>query len=467
MANLIQDKKDELIQFHPYKLFEVDSKTFFYNVVTNAIFEIDSLIIDILHSKGKNEEHVVKDLAKRYKLSKIREAIQNMKEAYIIATDTNISDVEKMGILDNSQRVFKLSSLTLFMVQECNLRCTYCYGEEGEYNQKGKMTSDIARSAVDFLIQQSGEIEQLNITFFGGEPLLNFPLIQETVQYVHEQSEIHNKKFSFSITTNGTLITPKIKNFFYKHHFAVQTSIDGDEKTHNFNRFFKGGQGSYDLLLKRTEDMRNDRKIGARGTVTPAELDLSKSFDHLVKLGFRKIYLSPALYSLSDEHYDTLSKEMVKLVEQFRELLEREDYVTAKKMSNVLGMLSKIHSGGPRIHFCGAGTNAAAVDVRGNLFPCHRFVGEDECSIGNLFDEDPLSKQYNFIENSTVRNRTTCSKCWAKNLCGGGCHQENFAENGNVNQPVGKLCKVTKNFINATIKLYLQLTQEQRSILFG
>ncbi|WP_307499739.1 PapB family radical SAM/SPASM ranthipeptide maturase [Paenibacillus brasilensis] len=325
----------------------------------------------------------------------------------------------------------------------------------------------IAKAAVDFLIQQSGEMEQLNITFFGGEPLLNFPLMQETVHYVNKQSQIHHKKFSFSITTNGTLITPKIKSFFYKHHFGVQTSIDGDEKTHNFNRFFKGGQGSYDLLLKRTKEMRNDHKIGARGTVTPVELDLHKSFDHLVKLGFRKIYLSPALYSLSDEHYDILSKEMVKLVERFQELLENEDYATAKKMSNVLGMLSKIHSGGPRIHFCGAGTNAVAVDVRGNLFPCHRFVGEDECSIGNLFDEDKLSRQYDFIENSTIRNRTTCSNCWAKNLCGGGCHQENFSENGNINQPVGKLCKVTQKFITSTINLYLQLTQEQRNILFG
>ncbi|WP_068497786.1 PapB family radical SAM/SPASM ranthipeptide maturase [Paenibacillus kribbensis] len=467
MANLIQDKKDEIIHFHPYKLFEVNSKTYFYNVVTNAIFEIDSLIIDILHSKGKIEEHVVKELSKHYELSQVREAIQNMKEAYIITTDTNIAEVEKIGVLDNSQKVFKLSSLTLFMVQECNLRCTYCYGEEGEYNQKGKMTSEIAKTAVDFLIKQSGELERLNITFFGGEPLLNFPLIQETVQYVHEQSKIHNKKFSFSITTNGTLITPKIKDFFYNHHFSVQTSIDGDEKTHNFNRFFKGGQGSYDLLLKRTEGMRKDHAIGARGTVTPAELHLYKSFNHLVQLGFRNIYLSPALYSLSDEHYNTLSKEMIKLVDQFHELLENEDYATAKKMSNVLGLLNKIHSGGPRIHFCGAGTNAAAVDVRGNLFPCHRFVGEDECSIGNLFDEDQLSRQYDFIKNSTVRNRTTCSGCWAKNLCGGGCHQENFAENGNVNQPVSKLCKVTKSFINATINLYLQLTQEQKSILMG
>lgn len=467
MANLIQDKKDEIIHFHPYKLFEVNSKTYFYNVVTNAIFEIDSLIIDILHSKGKIEENVVQELSKHYELPQVREAIQNMKEAYIITTDTNIAEVEKIGVLDNSQKVFKLSSLTLFMVQECNLRCTYCYGEEGEYNQKGKMTSEIAQTAVDFLIKQSGELERLNITFFGGEPLLNFPLIQETVQYVHEQSKIHNKKFSFSITTNGTLITPKIKDFFYNHHFNVQTSIDGDEKTHNFNRFFKGGQGSYDLLLKRTEQMRKDHTIGARGTVTPAELHLYKSFNHLVQLGFRNIYLSPALYSLSDKHYNTLSKEMIKLVDQFHDLLEHEDYTTAKKMSNVLGMLNKIHSGGPRIHFCGAGTNAAAVDVRGNLFPCHRFVGEDECTIGNLFDEDQLSRQYDFIKKSTVRNRTTCSGCWAKNLCGGGCHQENFAENGNVNQPVGKLCKVTKNFINATINLYLQLTQEQKSILMG
>ncbi|PPQ46353.1 radical SAM/SPASM domain-containing protein [Paenibacillus peoriae] len=467
MANLIQDKKDEIIHFHPYKLFEVNSKTYFYNVVTNAIFEIDSLIIDILHSKGKIEENVVQELSKHYELPQVREAIQNMKEAYIITTDTNIAEVEKIGVLDNSQKVFKLSSLTLFMVQECNLRCTYCYGEEGEYNQKGKMTSEIAQTAVDFLIKQSGELERLNITFFGGEPLLNFPLIQETVQYVHEQSKIHNKKFSFSITTNGTLITPKIKDFFYNHHFNVQTSIDGDEKTHNFNRFFKGGQGSYDLLLKRTEQMRKDHTIGARGTVTPAELHLYKSFNHLVQLGFRNIYLSPALYSLSDKHYNTLSKEMIKLVDQFHDLLEHEDYTTAKKMSNVLGMLNKIHSGGPRIHFCGAGTNAAAVDVRGNLFPCHRFVGEDECTIGNLFDEDQLSRQYDFIKESTVRNRTTCSGCWAKNLCGGGCHQENFAENGNVNQPVGKLCKVTKNFINATINLYLQLTQEQKSILMG
>lgn len=456
-------KQDNITKFYKYRLFKENGRGFLYNSVTNAIFEIDDIIIEILKCTGKSEEETNMYLLEYFEQDKIDKAIQSMKDAFIIANKHNEMQIDQFNTIQCDGGI---SSLTLFMIQECNLRCTYCYGEEGEYHEKGRMTDEVAFAAVDFLIKQSGKNQNLNITFFGGEPLLNFSLIQQTVNYVKKQALLYNKDFTFSITTNGTLITSKIKDFFYENNFSVQISIDGDEKTHNYNRVFKGGQGSYQLVVKRTEEMRKENRLIARGTVTANELNISKSFDKLVELGFRRIYLSPAIYTLSSEQYDILSHEMVKLVYKFSQLLEDGDYSTTKKMSNIMGMLNKIHSGGPRTHSCGAGKYTIAVDVRGNLFPCHRFVGEKDYCIGNIYD-DVLNKQKEFISNAHINSRTTCSNCWAKNLCAGGCHQENFMKNGSINLPIIELCKVNKRFIEKTIELYLQLNQEQKNILFG
>lgn len=464
MSNLTT-VEDKPINFFTYRTFKSKEKKYMYNTVSNTVFEVDSLILDILKNNGKTLGEIKGNLEPRYTSEKIIEAIHNMEEAYIIASEENKSVINKAISIKPTG---KLSALTLFMIQECNLRCTYCYAEEGEYHDKGRMNEDVAFAAVDYLIENAPkELEELGLIFFGGEPLLNFPLIQKTVQYALDKGKQLNKNFTFSMTTNGTLITPKIQSFLDQYKFGVQISIDGNEKTQDFNRFYKGGQGSYNIILEKTKDMRETHRLRARGTVTPAELEVLKSFEHLEKLGFTSIALSPAAYTLSDQHYKVLTKEMVKLVNYFKQLIEEENYKQAFKMSNVIGMLYKLHQGGTKSHFCGAATNFLAVDVHGNLYPCHRFVSEKEYSLGSVFRYDALEKQQKFIEDSHVQNRNTCTTCWARSLCGGGCHHENLSETKNIQEPPINYCKMTKTFIDAVMKLYVGLTPEQKQRIFA
>ncbi|PEP90435.1 radical SAM/SPASM domain-containing protein [Bacillus toyonensis] len=464
MNNLVLSE-DKPISFFTYRTFKMSDKKYLYNTVNNTVFEIDSLILDILKNKGKSPNELQKIFKGKYTHKEILEAIENMEEGYIISTEHNKKVIDKS---QDFKHEGKLSALTLFMIQECNLRCTYCYGEEGEYHDKGRMNEKVAFAAVDYLLKRSKPgLKDLTLIFFGGEPLLNFSLIQKTVQYALEKGKEHNKNFRFSMTTNGTLITPKIREFLEKNKISVQISIDGNEKTHNFNRFYKGGQGSYDIVVERTKEMREANRLTARGTVTPAELDLSASFEHLEHLGFNSIALSPAAYTLSDKHYKILTKGMVGLVDKFRSLIMEMDYKQALKMSNVVGMLNKIHQGGIKSHFCGAATNFLAVDVRGNLYPCHRFVSEKDYALGNIFEMDSTANQQRFIEDAHVKNRNTCSTCWARNICAGGCHHENLAATKNMQEPPINYCKMTKTFIDAVMKLYVELTQEQKQVIFG
>jgi uncharacterized protein len=463
MSNLtvVEDKP---ISFFTYRTFKSKEKKYMYNAVSNTVFEVDSLILDILKNKGKKPSEIKQSLESIYPSEKIVEAVNSMEEAYIIATEKNIK------VINDSMRfkpLGKLSALTLFMIQECNLRCTYCYAEEGEYHDKGRMNENVAFAAVDYLIQHSREEqEDLALVFFGGEPLLNFLLIQKTVEYALQRGIESNKKFTFSMTTNGTLITPKIRAYLDQHRFSVQVSIDGNEKTHNFNRFYKGGQGSYNIILERTKDMREANRLRARGTVTPAELELTNSFEHLESLGFTSVALSPAAYTLSDKHYKVLTKEMVKLVERFKELIEEGNYKKAFKMSNLMGMLNKLHHGSMKSHFCGAATNFLAVDVRGNLYPCHRFVSEKDYSLGSIFEQNAFENQQKFIEDAHVENRNTCATCWARSMCAGGCHHENLTATKNVQEPPINYCKMTKAFIDSVMKLYVELTDEQKQRIF-
>lgn len=460
---LLLSKKDEVIEFNSHRLYKSKDRNYMYSVLNNTIFEIDQLVLEILKLSGKTTQEVISSLQTDFSKKQIEEVLISMEKGLVIKSEDNDRKIQK---LTNHLNINPIISLTLLIVQECNLGCTYCYAEDGEYLDKGKMNNDIAKASIDFLLENSGDRKDIYVVFFGGEPLLNFDLIQSTVKYAKEKEKEFGKTIRYSITTNGTLITNKIRNFFKENEFTVQISMDGSEEVHNANRYYKGGKGSYEIILNRTKEMREENFITARSTITPKGLNVSEMFDHLANLGFRSVAMSPAAYMLSDDDYKTLNKEMVQLVETFKEYLKVKDYKKVFQLSNVRSMLDRLHSGGYRSHFCGAGANSFAIDIRGNLYPCHRFVSEKNYILGNVVQGKKVERHENFMEESHVKNRTTCTTCWARNLCTGGCHHENLQATGKIQSPPANYCKMTQNFINEIIKLYLNLSEEEKKLLF-
>lgn len=198
-----------------------------------------------------------------------------------------------------------LNGLTLMIIQECNLRCTYCYGEGGEYQDRGKMSLETAKKSIDFLIGNSKNKELL-ICFLGGEPLMNFPLIKDVVAYCNKYENDKPIHFKYTITTNGTIWNDEIEKFLREKHFTVQISVDGNKDVHNCNRFYANGLGSFDVMEKNTRNMRNDGLVSGRATITATNLDLVDNFKALNDMKFRSIPMAPAQNLLSDEDYDRL-----------------------------------------------------------------------------------------------------------------------------------------------------------------
>lgn len=351
------------------------------------------------------------------------------------------------------------------MVQECNLRCKYCYAGDGEYNEKGRMSLETATKAVDYLIGQSGERHDLTIVFFGGEPLLNFDVIKKTVEYANVQEKLKGKKIKYSMTCNGTLINEEITKFIIENKIAVQISVDGNENAHDLNRFYGNGKGSYETIIKRTEDLRELKLLGVRATLTPENKDLVEVYTHLFDLDFKWVFASPAIQMFTKEQYVNLHENYKSLISYFEGLVQSKDYERAKKIKNIMKNLERIHTGRKTSHFCGAETNLLAVDINGDLYPCHRFVNNKEYKQGNVFDGINYEIKESFLIEAHVSNRTACNSCWAKNLCGGGCHHENLETTGKVNTPSHQYCVLTKKQLELCLQLYLRLTEEEKKII--
>lgn len=352
------------------------------------------------------------------------------------------------------------------LVQECNLRCSYCYGGDGEYNDRGRMDLITATQAIDFLFNQASE-EELSICFFGGEPLLNYKLIQEIIPYVNSKQKLTGKRVRFSMTTNGTLLTRDVVDYLIEHKVAIQVSLDGDQKTHDFNRYFQNKEGSYDLVLKRTEELRAKGLITARATVSPVQLDITHTLKHLNDIGFRNVAMYPAVKMLNDRDYKNYSLEFTKLVNYFETLIHTHKYMKAREISNIYKYLRRIHSSSKRHYYCGATTHMLAVDVHGDLYPCQRFVSEKNYSLGNVNTGISHIREEEILNELNLKERTKCTSCWAINLCGGDCPHENLKNTGAIQEALEISCEFTRSALNDCIRLYLRLKEEDKVKLFN
>jgi uncharacterized protein len=324
-----------------------------------------------------------------------------------------------------------IHALSLAIAQKCNLGCSYCYAQQGEFGGAGKnMPLEEATKAVELLVNGADEGARLNLAFLGGEPLVNRSVLQAATRHAAQLAERRGNPITFSITTNGTLLTPADAEFFEAYGFAVTISLDGPRETHNLLRPFKSGGGSFDAILNRIQPLltlQRRMQVSARVTVTPANLELRRALDDFIELGFHSVGFSPMLSSpsgsgeMQSADLEIMLGEMIDCGREFeRRTLKSERYPFA----NMVNAMREIGRGTHRPYPCGAGAGYLGVSADGELSACHRFVGDESGAMGSLNDGVDRKRQAEWLTERHVHRQEPCRSCWARYLCGGGCHHE-------------------------------------------
>jgi uncharacterized protein len=349
--------------------------------------------------------------------------------AIAILASAGLDDEPRMGAISLAVNP-PLRSISLAVAQSCNLGCTYCYAQQGSFGKApAAMPAQIARDAVARLIAQASPGERVQIAFLGGEPLANRALVREVTAYASDLANAQGVRVAFAITTNGTLLRPDDGDFFARHRFAVTVSLDGSQPQHDAQRAFANGAGSYARIIENLRPLlaRADLDLSARVTVTPANLDLALALHNLAGLGFRSVGFSPMLSSptgagqLQAADLRTLLDQMIACGELFLRSVMAGDPLPFENMQSAL---REIHRGTHRPYPCGAGAGYFGVAADGAFSACHRFVGDEAGAMGSLAHGIDQSAQTRWLAERAVDRQEPCRSCWARYLCGGGCHHE-------------------------------------------
>ncbi len=384
-------------------------------------------------------------------------------ELLLLAKDGTLftEDAYKHRVMDFSNRETVVKALCLHIAHDCNLSCKYCFAEEGMYHgQKAEwMPFEVGKQALDFLIANSGNRHNLEVDFFGGEPLMNWQVVKDLVAYGREQEKIHDKNFRFTLTTNGVLLNDEIMEFANREMANVVLSTDGRPQIHNMMRPFPSGAASSELVMpkfKKFADSRNQDKYYVRGTFTRNNLDFAEDVLYLADQGFKQISVEPVVakdtddYALREEDLPTLFAEYDKLAaEMVRRHGSEEDFNFFHFMIDL--------EGGPcvykRLSGCGSGTEYLAVTPRGDLYPCHQFVGNEDFLMGNVWDGVKREDIQSEFKNCNVYAKEKCSNCFARFYCSGGCAANSYNFHGDIHDAYDVGCELQKKRIECAIMI--------------
>jgi uncharacterized protein len=351
-----------------------------------------------------------------------------------------------------------LRALSLAVAQKCNLGCTYCYAEQGQFGGAAKnMALDAAKRSVDLLVADAQPDARLNLAFLGGEPLMNRGVLREATLYAEEQARRRGVAITFSITSNGTLLTEDDADFFEAHGFAVTISLDGPRDVHDALRPYKSGRGSFDRVMHNVAPLlraQGQMQVSARVTVTPRNLALRRTLDELIEAGFHSVGFSALLRSPNggDEMaHDDLEIMLGEMMDCGDEFVRRQLAGQRYPFANVLNAMREIHRGTHRPYPCGAGAGYLGVSAEGELSACHRFVDDDEGAMGSLDDGVDHARRNAWLDARHVHRQEPCNECWARYLCGGGCHHESIHRG----RPA---CDYIRGWLHYCLEVYLQLT---------
>lgn len=432
------------------------------DINSGSLHVIDKLIYDLLLDDNKlsSKEELIEKYQGVYSKEDIEEAYQDLeelvKEGMLYSEDL----YEEIAMKDDQDSFIK--ALCLNVVHDCNLRCKYCFADEGEYKGCRKpMSAEIGKRAIDFVIKKSGKRKNIEVDLFGGEPIMVFNTIKEIVDYAKEQEKIYNKNIRFTMTTNATLLNDEIMEYIDKNMGNIILSIDGRKEINDKVRVRVDGSGSFDRILpniKKMVSMRDaSKQYYVRGTFTRNNTDFFEDVMALANEGFREISIEPVV--LPDEHELSLRREDLPVIfeqydklynEMIRRQVEGNDPFKFYHFNIDL-------NGGPcvykRISGCGAGHEYVAVTPDGEIYPCHQFVGNKDFLMGNIYDETIDQEISTTFRKAHIYNKPKCKNCWARFYCSGGCQANNFNFNGDIHIPYEVGCEMQKKRIECAIAL--------------
>ena len=440
-----------------------------YNIVldvcSGSVHVVDDLVYDVIALYEQNSiEEIIKQLP-QYKEEEIREAceeIEELKQAGQLFTE----DVYKNAIIDFKKRKTVVKALCLHIAHDCNLACKYCFAGEGEYHgDRSLMSFEVGKKALDFLIENSGNRVNLEVDFFGGEPLMNWQVVKDLVAYGREQEKLHNKKFRFTLTTNGVLLSDEVMEFANKEMANVVLSIDGRKEIHDMMRPTRNGKGSYDIIIdkfKRMAELRNQTNYYVRGTFTHFNPDFSKDVLHLADMGFKQISMEPVV-ATEDAEYAIREEDLPQLFEEYdalaKEMVKREKDGNGFNFFHFMIDLS----GGPclykRLSGCGSGTEYLAVTPWGDLYPCPQFVGMEDFCLGNVNDGIQKTEVVNEFKLCNVYAKEKCRDCFARFYCSGGCAANSYNFHGNLLDAYEVGCELERKRVECAIMIKAALAQ--------
>lgn len=442
-----------------------------YNIVldvnSGAIHVVDDVTYDAIALYEKKRDSIVNELKDKYEEAEILEALEEIEEL-VNGQALFTADAYEDYIGDFKKRPTVVKALCLHIAHDCNLKCRYCFAEEGEYHgRRDLMPFEVGKAALDFLIEHSGNRRNLEVDFFGGEPTMNFQVVKDLVAYGRAQEKLHNKNFRFTLTTNGILLDDEIIEFAGKEMANVVLSIDGRQEVNDYMRPLRGGQGSYEKIVPKFLKLaksRNQKNYYVRGTFTRHNLDFSKDVLHLADLGFKQISVEPVVAGES-EAYALREADLPKLFEEYdalaAEIIKRQK---EGKDFNFFHFMIDLE-GGPcvakRLSGCGSGTEYLAVTPWGDLYPCHQFVGQEEFLMGNVRDGIKRTDIGEEFKGCNVYAKEKCRDCFARFYCSGGCAANSYHFHGDIHNAYDIGCALQKKRVECAIMIKAALADEQ------
>ena len=442
-----------------------------YNIVldvnSGSVHVVDDLVYDVMEmlGQGKNTEETMEALGSSYDPDEVAEAIsecRELKKQGMLFTE----DVYKGAIQQFQKRETVVKALCLHIAHDCNLACRYCFAEEGEYHgRRALMSFEVGKKALDFLIDHSGNRRNLEVDFFGGEPLMNWQVVKDLVAYGRSRENLYNKKFRFTLTTNGVLLNDEIMEFANREMGNVVLSIDGRKEVHDYMRPFRSGAGSYDLIIPKFlkfAKSRNQENYYVRGTFTRHNLDFAKDVLHLADLGFKQISMEPVV-AQATEDYAIRPEDVPAVCEQYdilaREMIKREKEGRGFNFFHFMIDLS----GGPcvykRLSGCGSGTEYLAVTPWGDLYPCHQFVGEEQFLLGNVDEGIVRPNICEQFKNCNVYAKEKCQECFSRFYCSGGCAANSYNFTGRIDDVYEIGCQLQRKRVECALMIKAALAE--------
>ena len=451
--------------------FSINGVNIVVDVNSGSVHAVDSIVSDILSlynekPQGNCPQRVFDEFSDKY-------SKEDLQSAY-----AEINDLCNAGLLFSNDEYIEISrihkepvikALCLHVSHDCNMRCGYCFADTGNFKgERCIMSEQTGKKAIDFVIANSAGRRNIEIDFFGGEPLMNFEVVKKLVFYARKQEKIHNKNFRLTITTNGVLLDSEKLDFINKHMHNLVLSIDGRKSVNDRMRKMVNKSGSYDVIMPKIQaaaNSRNQDNYYVRGTLTRHNLDICEDVLHLADQGFKQISIEPVVGGV-DSDYSIKAEDLPTIFQQYEQLAM--DYIKRRKDGrwfNFFHFMIDLTQGPcviKRLSGCGAGCEYLAITPEGDIYPCHQFVGNRNFVMGNVHQNNFDSTKVKAFADTNVYTKEKCKNCWAKFYCSGGCHANAYSFGGDISTPYEIGCEMEKKRIECA--LYIEIMKSAEGI---